>query len=71
MKDKIIKFFKGMKTWSLKGFNTLYFIIRNKAKILALVNILIPYDTGLRAIISTTLVLGEEIYKYASKEKTV
>ena len=54
--------------YSLKGFDILKFIVKNKAKILGLLTLLFPTDEGIKAIVASVLVVGEEVWKYFSKE---
>ena len=56
---------------SFSGFKVLTFLSRNKAKIMALLNLVIPYDNAIKITITSVLMLGEELYKYYSKEKEV
>lgn len=54
---------------SFRGFDVLTFIVRNKAKMIALLNLVLPYDNAVKIVITSILCLGEELWKYYSKKQ--
>ena len=57
---------------SFKGLNILYFCLRNKAKVLLVLNNFFPYNEDIKIVVTSIfgfLTIVEELVKYFKKRK--